>query len=242
MVEASHQFSLRTWLNQTMESDHKSESAADTSDEFVYKSDIVAARECDGDLSARCGRCEELIWSAWNYNPSGWCGKRALHRTCKCLNLSGDYFTCNSKETTQVLRRPTAKQDVEGFMDRFCCVKAAAVTILPIRARKAIAQAMDRKCNSCLLNLSDEANGLGSCNSACCPNFATDCNQTLVSLVNLYWRDTILTQEQEDELKKLVTQNGTVQDYYTDQELFDWDVNDPTTKPRRDGSGRRMRE
>jgi hypothetical protein len=191
------------------------------------------------DTCAKCGICEQRIWSLWNPDPSGWCAKKELHLTCKCSLAQFFILDTERSETVNYMCPSTPKQQMEHFMDTYCCAQAAAVTILPIRARKDIMEAMSGKCGSCLLNLSKDSNGMSGCTSACCPGFSTDCNFTLLQLMDKYNREIILTEAQEDALRALVTQNNTVLESYDSQELFDWDMSDDTTKPKRNRRGMR---
>jgi hypothetical protein len=185
----------------------------------------------------KCGRCLNRVWSSWNPDPSGWCGVTEPHQTCKCT--LDHYMILDEKrsETEKWLCPATPKDQAEAFMDTFCCMQGAALTILPLRARKDVAESLLGKCNSCLLNLSKDAHGMGACNSACCPGYSTHCNFTLVGLMDKYSRELFITREQEDALYKLITQNNSVLDYYDAQELFDWDMHDDKTKPARDRRG-----
>jgi hypothetical protein len=189
--------------------------------------------------SVRCGLCEKRIWSPWNPDPSGWCGTKAPHPTCKCS--LDHFFLLNTSKENFTMCPAKPKDQAEQFMDRFCCVQGAAVTLLPLRARKDIVEAMSgRECGSCLLALSNDAKGMRACNSACCPGYSTECNFTLLKLMDKYSHELVaISPEQEDALKLLITQNNVVKDYYTSQELFDWDMHDDTTKPQRNRRGLR---
>jgi hypothetical protein len=131
---------------------------------------------------------------------------------------------------------------VVGFGRAYCCMRSAAYETLPFRARKDIKLAMEQDCKSCLLGLFGQSHKIGGCTNQCCFAGAVHCKEQHLALMDKHADDcgVRFTREQQEAFRAIVTENGTVKDVYTAEEMYNWDRNDPSTKPKRDANGRRF--
>jgi hypothetical protein len=139
----------------------------------------------------RCERCHETIRPYENSRKSG-CNPEELHTTCACF--IGDYFATDALQTK--LWRETAEKQMERFIENYCCIRSAAITILPTSALEDINENMNKPC--------DCQNNMYACNKLCC-NSSASCVKMLLQLCDNYRLQNIsLSDEQYNALNAIV--------------------------------------